>query len=66
MLLIAIILLIVGLLMLIKPKIVWQITEKWKSYSAEEPSNLYNKSIRFGGVMFVLVGAGSLIAFFLQ
>ncbi|PNT90255.1 DUF6199 family natural product biosynthesis protein [Clostridium thermosuccinogenes] len=66
MLLIGIILFIVGLLMLIKPKIVWQITEQWKSYSAEEPSNFYIKSIRFGGVMFILAGIGSIIAFFLQ
>lgn len=66
MLLLSIILFIVGLLMLVRPEIVWQITEKWKSYSAEEPSNFYIKSIRFGGVMFVLVGIIGLIAFFLK
>lgn len=62
----AIILLIVGLLMLMKPKIVWQISEKWKSYSAEEPSNFYIKSIRFGGIMFILAGIASLIVLFIQ
>ncbi len=64
--LLGIILFLIGLLMLIKPKIVWQITEEWKSYDATEPSDFYIKSTRFGGVMFLLVGVGSLIAFFLQ
>jgi uncharacterized membrane protein HdeD (DUF308 family) len=66
MLLTAVILLIVGLLMLIKPKIVWQISEKWKSYSAEEPSNSYIESIRFGGIMFILAGIANLVVFFIQ
>lgn len=66
MLLTAIILLTVGLLMLLKPKIVWKVLEEWKSYSAEEPSRFYIKSTRFGGIMFILAGAASLIVFFIK
>lgn len=52
--------------MLIKPKVVWNIMEKWKSYSAEELSNFYIKSTRFGGIMVTLAGIASLIVFFIQ
>ncbi len=56
MIFLAIFLLAAGLLMLWYPTFVWNITERWKSQSAEEPSSLYLLSIRFGGFLCVLIG----------
>lgn len=55
MILLAIILLIVGLVMTIKPDIWWQLTESWKSYSAGDPSDFYIKVIRIGGIVFLVM-----------
>lgn len=60
------VLFITGLIMIIKPKIFWQITEQWKSYDAEEPSDLYIKSAVFGGIIVILAGIGGVIVFFLR
>jgi len=46
----------IGFIMLIKPQIVFHITEDWKSDNNNEPSNLYIISTRFGGVMVLIVG----------
>ncbi|MEK3917678.1 DUF6199 family natural product biosynthesis protein [Paenibacillus sp. FSL H7-0331] len=56
MIIVTVLLLLCGLLMLIRPAILWTITESWKSNDAAEPSDLYLWSTRFGGVMFTLVG----------
>ena len=45
-----------GALMFLKPQLIWTLTEKWKSYRADEPSDLYCVSTKFGGVMFALCG----------
>lgn len=45
-----------GIFMFMKPQIIWNLTEKWKSYRADEPSDLYCTSTKFGGVMFALCG----------
>ena len=42
--LIGIIFIIIGIVMLISPKTIFQITESWKSISDNEPSALYNLS----------------------
>lgn len=47
--------------MLIKPQIIFYITEKWKNSSNGEPSHLYIISIKFGGVMFLIIGFASII-----
>ncbi len=57
----AIFLIGVGLLMIFKPAIFWNITEKWKSADATEPSLLYIWSIRFGGILCSLGGIASAI-----
>lgn len=55
----------IGLTMLIKPQIIFHITEGWKNSNNNEPSDLYIISIRFGGVMFVIIGFASVtIQFF--
>lgn len=55
-------LILFGLLMLLKPPIIWSITESWKSNDATEPSDLYLWSTRFGGVMCTLAGLGGILA----
>lgn len=50
------IILALGMVMFLKPHIVWRLTEEWKSYGADEPSDLYLKSTKIGGILFALVG----------
>ncbi len=50
------IILALGMVMFLKPHIVWRLTEEWKSYGADEPSDLYLKSTKMGGILFALVG----------
>ena len=45
----------------LKPELVWKLTEEWKSYSASEPSDLYVKSAKVGGILFTLLGVFMLI-----
>ena len=52
-----IIFLVLGIFILLKPHLVWKLTEEWKSYRADEPSDLYLKSTKFGGILFALLGA---------
>ena len=59
--LIGIIFIIIGIVMLISPKTIFQITESWKSISDNEPLALYNVSTRVGGVAFLIVGIASII-----
>lgn len=47
---------ILGLAFFLKPALVWKLTERWKSYGADSPSELYIKSSKFGGVILVLLG----------
>ena len=53
---VGIIIAIIGIFIFLKPGLVWELTEKWKSYRADEPSEFYIKSTRFGGALFVLLG----------
>jgi hypothetical protein len=52
-----------GLLMLVRPTVIWTITESWKSNDATEPSDIYILSTRFGGVMCTLAGIGGIITY---
>ncbi len=45
-----------GIFIFLKPYLIWKITEEWKSYSVDEPSDLYIKSTKFGGVLFIVFG----------
>ncbi|MFE8699975.1 DUF6199 family natural product biosynthesis protein [Cytobacillus sp. FJAT-54145] len=53
-----------GVLLIIKPSLLWLLTESWKSADGTEPSNLYIWSTRFGGVMFMLVGISTVVVTF--
>ena len=45
-----------GIFLFVRPDLLWNWTEQWKSYRADEPSDLYVKSTKFGGVAFALLG----------
>lgn len=59
-------LIVAGLLMLAKPIWLWEISERWKSSDATEPSPMYILSLRFGGVVCLIVGILNGIVYFLQ
>ncbi len=52
---------IVGIVMLISPKTIFQIIESWKGSSNNEPSALYSASTRVGGLAFLIIGIASII-----
>ena len=47
---------VLGIFIFLKTDVVWKITEQWKSYDADEPSDLYLKSTKAGGALFMLLG----------
>lgn len=49
--------LFLGIVIFWKPGLLWELTEKWKSYRADEPSDFYLKVTKIGGILFVLCGA---------
>lgn len=51
-----IIILTLGMFIFLKPGFVWKLTEKWKSYRADEPSEFYLKVTKIGGILFALFG----------
>ena len=51
-----IIILGLGIFIFLKPRLVWKLTEEWKSYRADEPSDIYLKSTKVGGALFALFG----------
>ncbi len=63
---IGILCILIGLVMLISPKTIFTITERWKNHNHyDEPSGLYIFSTRFGGVIFLLIGICSMIVQFI-
>lgn len=61
----SLLLIIFGLLMLIRPTIIWTITERWKSHDATEPSGIYVVSARFGGILVTLAGIGGVLGYWI-
>lgn len=47
-----------GLSAIIKPSLSWEISEKWKTKDAEEPSEAYLLKVRLGGVITILLAFG--------
>ena len=45
-----------GMFIFLKPDLVWILTEVWKSYRADEPSEFYLKVAKIGGISFALFG----------
>jgi hypothetical protein len=49
-------LILAGIVFFLKPEWVWELTEQWKSYRANEPSDFYCITTKIGGVVLILVG----------
>lgn len=54
------ILVILGIVMLFRPQLFYELTESWKHSGSSEPSGMWILSTRFGGVMFLLAGLAGL------
>ena len=50
-----------GILIFLKPEWLWALTEQWKSYAADGPSNFYILSTKIGGVLFAVFGVVALV-----
>lgn len=59
-----IVFIIIGILIFKRPDWVWNLTEKWKSYRADGPSDFYLLSTRIMGGFFALFGAVVIILLF--
>lgn len=56
-----------GIFIFLKPDLVWRLTEEWKSYRVDGPSELYLKVTQIGGALFALVGvAMAILPFILE
>ncbi len=62
----AIIMIAVGIVMVTNPELIYTISEKWKSNSDSEPSKLYINSIRFFGIMVIIIAVVALVVTFMD
>ena len=44
-----------------EPEWLWALTEQWKSYAADGPSDFYILNTKIGGVLFAVFGAVALV-----
>ncbi len=61
-----VLLIAVGTVMIVSPKLFYAVTESWKSDPGAEPSHLFALSTRIGGVLFFLAGVGVFTVRFLE
>lgn len=54
-------LVLIGGVMLIKPKVIWKISESWKTKTKGEPTDLYIMLIRIGGCILVIGGVCAIL-----
>lgn len=45
-----------GMFLFLKADLVWKLTEEWKSYCADEPSEFYLKVTQISGILLALFG----------
>lgn len=50
-----------GMFLFWKPDLVWKLTEEWKSYCADEPSEFYLKVTQISGILLALFGIAAMI-----
>lgn len=50
-----------GILIFLKPEWLWALTEQWKSYAADGPSDFYILSTKISGVLFTVFGVVALL-----
>ena len=56
-----IVFILIGACAFFKPELIWRLTEQWKSYAADEPSDLYVFSTKLGGAIFAALGLAVMI-----
>lgn len=49
-------LIVVGIVMIVSPQLVYELTQSWKNNGNAEPSSMYIWNTRLGGVIFTIVG----------
>lgn len=54
--LLGIITIIIGVMMIAKPRMIYEFTERWKNSSHSEPSESYVRYTKFNGIWIVIVG----------
>ena len=54
-----------GMFLFWKPDLVWKLTEEWKSYCADEPSEFYLKVTKICGILLALFGIVVMILSFI-
>ena len=52
----AIIIAVAGVIMIVKPEFIYELTESWKNYSESEPSKAYLLWTRLSGIVCLLLG----------
>ncbi|MDD4089176.1 MAG: hypothetical protein PHS04_03915 [Tissierellia bacterium] len=57
----SVILIILGVIMIIKPLIIWKIADSWKTKNKTEPANYYLNMIRVGGFILTVGGIAAAI-----
>lgn len=60
----AIIFLIFGFWMITVPWVLWWITESWRTKDAKEPSDLYIRTSKITGVLFMVFGVVNIVDIF--
>lgn len=58
----AVIIAVVGVIMIVKPKFIYEITESWKNNSGGEPSEAYILWTRLSGIVCLLIGIVGAVA----
>lgn len=51
----------IGIFLFLKPDLVWELTESWKSYYADAPSDTYLKITKISGIFYALFGVVTII-----
>ena len=64
--LLSLLIIAIGVFLFFKPEVYWKIAERWKSYRADEPSELYRICTKCGGVAFMLAGVVILVLIAIQ
>jgi uncharacterized membrane protein HdeD (DUF308 family) len=49
-------LIVIGVIMLLKPKVIWKISDSWKSKNGGEPKDFYLRLIVMVGILMILGG----------
>lgn len=61
---IGIVFILCGIMLVVKPRLFFDITESWKHASSSEPTELYIFSTRFGGIIISIIGIVCMFVFF--